>query len=280
MTRDVIHCLTTLEEHAKGTEESRPRTSPFVSTRHGDVEPIPYDPEQPRLGRRESEPHAEEIQYLFDVLSTNFPGGRATRDLHHYFTVEGVKYDLQFDLSFFPTLQVPYTLSSFNAERFGGQVPTLAVNVLSRRTWQVDVGLHVEYCRDVGVPVYVVFPAYHVATRRYEPPFLRAYVLQASGDYHVQEMRAVAMREGEAWVAAQNLIGFGELLPFRLGLVELVQPPDGGLKHYRLALFRTDEPVPYPTSLERVRQQLDRERAKADELAEKLRMCKEKFGKL
>ena len=36
-----------------------------------------FDPNKPRLGRRESEPHSLEVTYIHDVLTTNFPEGRA-----------------------------------------------------------------------------------------------------------------------------------------------------------------------------------------------------------
>ena len=46
-----------------------------------------------RLGRRESEPHAYEVVYLFEVLSYNFPESRTFLDLHHYFHTPDKKLD-------------------------------------------------------------------------------------------------------------------------------------------------------------------------------------------
>jgi len=72
---------------------------PFVSSRHRDAEPDTFDPNVPRLGRRENEPHSAEVTYLHDVLTTNFPNDRTLWDLHHYFRKEGMDIDLQFDIS-------------------------------------------------------------------------------------------------------------------------------------------------------------------------------------
>jgi hypothetical protein len=76
------------------------------STRIENAPPDLYDPDVPRLGRRESEPHSSEITYIHDVLTANFPESRTVWDLHHYFTGEkpplkGKKIDIQFDISFF-----------------------------------------------------------------------------------------------------------------------------------------------------------------------------------
>ena len=70
------------------------------STRHSKLSHSDLDFEGPRLGRRESEPHSQEIMYLYDVLSTNFPESRTLWDLHHYFAVNGTEFDIQFDISF------------------------------------------------------------------------------------------------------------------------------------------------------------------------------------
>ena len=77
-----------------------------MSTRIENAPPDLFDPNTPRLGRRESEPHSAEITYIHDILTTNFPTGRAVWDLHHYFLgikdpLKGKEIDIQFDVSFF-----------------------------------------------------------------------------------------------------------------------------------------------------------------------------------
>ncbi len=111
-------------------------------TRHKTIkiEHVP-PPWQPRLGRRESEPHSHEITYLYDALTHNYPNYRIIWDLHHYFSFQGERLDIQFDISFFMDLDIPitYDLSSYNAEKYGNKVPTLAINILSNSTYGKDL---------------------------------------------------------------------------------------------------------------------------------------------
>ncbi|MGV9205049.1 MAG: hypothetical protein ACOC44_13640 [Promethearchaeia archaeon] len=79
------------------------------STRIENAPPDLYDPNEPRLGRRESEPHSAEVTYIHDVLTSNFPESRTIWDLHHYFIgrkgpLKGQKIDIQFEISFFENL--------------------------------------------------------------------------------------------------------------------------------------------------------------------------------
>ena len=67
---------------------------PVINTRHRDAKPDLYDPSVPRLGRRESEPHSDEISYLYDFLTANFPNDKTTWDLHHYFEKDDLKIDI------------------------------------------------------------------------------------------------------------------------------------------------------------------------------------------
>ena len=51
-------------------------------TRHQTIKPDEFDQSQPRIGRRESEPHSFEISYLHDVLTFNFNMGKFPDALH------------------------------------------------------------------------------------------------------------------------------------------------------------------------------------------------------
>ena len=95
--------------------------------------PDTYDPKALRLGRRESEPHSEEVSYLHDVLETNFPNDRTMWDLHHYFIVGKEEIDFQLDISYFKGLDIPHTLSSYHAAKYGNRIPTLGINILSKK---------------------------------------------------------------------------------------------------------------------------------------------------
>ncbi|RMG22040.1 MAG: hypothetical protein D6732_26325 [Methanobacteriota archaeon] len=113
----------------------------YLSSRHKQLERDDDDVHpKPRLGRRECEPHSDEINYLYDVLSTNYPEDRTLWDLHHYFLIEGEKIDIQFDISYFKGMQIPYRISSYDAQKFNHRVPTMAIISFlhrpSKMTWE------------------------------------------------------------------------------------------------------------------------------------------------
>ena len=200
-----------------------------------------FDPNKPRLGRRESEPHSMEVTYLYDVLTTNFPGGRALWDLHHYFipskgALEGTRMDLQLDVSFFKDLSIPFALPSYDATMHEGKVPDICINVLSKSTWGSDLSDHVDACRDLSIPLYVVFSPYNIASKRYAPPFLRAYILQEDGTYKQEELHSITVEEGGS-IDGTNIINISDRVPFRLGLMRLKKQFLGGTPLFRLILL-------------------------------------------
>ena len=150
----------------------------FDRKKHSRIEAYPeisLDQSQPRIGRRESEPHSIEITYIWDVLKTNFPSDRTLWDLNHYFIVNEKEINLRLDISFFRDLSIPYTLSSYNASDYENRIPDLAINILSKSTWSFDLSENVDLCRMVQIPLYIIFAPYHVASETYKPPFLRVY---------------------------------------------------------------------------------------------------------
>lgn len=266
-------------------DETEPNFTRVVSSiarprsRHSNAPPDSFDPNQPRVGRRESEPHSAEISYLYEVLKENYPAGRVTWDLHHYFQVDKIKLDIQFDVSFFHDLHIPYTLSSYRASKFNDRVPTIAFNVLSKSTWHADLGEHVDYCNRLGILVYVVFPAFHVATEFYRPPFLRAYIRQPNGEYHQEELHAVSLgNDGE--LLEEKLISLPEPLPFRLGLMELPEPHEGGWKHYRCILVDVKEPRVLPARVDRLETQYEQEKARAEQEKARAEMAEDRIAEL
>jgi hypothetical protein len=223
-----------------------------------------FDPSKPRLGRRESEPHSSEITYICDVLRSNFPKHRVTWDLHHYFIVDGEEFDMEFDVSLFKDLSLPVQLSSYRAAEHGGRVPDMAINVMSKSTWLADVGAHVDTCRMIKIPVYVIYAPFNVASRPYQPPFLRVHVLNERGEYHVQETRAVAIAGGNV-VNMAATIDCGVGWPFRLGLQELQgEKHEKGWQLYRLVFIDSMEQHVLSTSLEKERSRSEQEKARAD----------------
>ncbi len=253
-----------VEDDSQPVNGTRKVVSIGRGTRHSNTPPDLFDPNEPRVGRRESEPHSTEISYLHGVLNENFPNSRATWDLHHYFQVDKIKIDIQFDVSFFHDMIIPYTLSSYRASKFDDRVPTIAFNILSKSTWHADVGEHVDYCNRIGVLVYVVFPAFHVASEFYRPPFLRAYIRQPNGEYHQEELRAVSQDQAGA-LNEGRLISLPDPIPFRLGLIELPQQHEGSRKNYRCILVHPEKLEILPSREDILKTQVEQEKARAEQ---------------
>lgn len=240
-----------------------------------------YDPNLPRLGRRESEPHSEEVTYLHDVLKTNFPKGRVLWDLHHYFisprgVLEGKRIDLRFDISFFEDLTIPHALSSYDSSQYEGKVPDIAINVLSKSTWSKDLSEVVEACRDLSIPIYAIFSPYMVATKRYAPPFLRVYILEEDWTYRLEELRGITLKEGGE-INEKNIIDITDRYPLRFGLMQLKQQHAGGKNLFRLILLDRSENMILPTRREKDLKEVNK---KVEELEKKLQVYQERFGKL
>jgi len=243
-----------------------------------------FDPDAPRLGRRESEPHSSEITYLYDVLTTNFPESRTMWDLHHYFigtkgALKQEKIDIQFDVSFFQDLRIPHSLSSYDAQKYEGRTPDLAINVLSKNTWRADLSEHADTCKSLGIPIYAVFSPYKVTSKIYDPPFLRVLILQDDGSYEQLELRDITLNEGDA-IEEKHIIDVSARVPFRLGLMRLTQKHVGGLSIFRLIIINPSEPEVLLTRAEEEKQS----RLKAEKRAEKaeraLQQHKNGFGGL
>jgi hypothetical protein len=264
-----------MADHLDNEVPPKNRAQGFRSTRAATTAPESFDPAKPRLGRRESEPHSNEVNYLHDVLATNFPQDRTMWDLHHYFNLDGYEYDIQFDITFFRDISIPYTLSSYKAADFGNRVPTMAINVLSKRTWMGDIGEHVDDCRALKIPLYVVFSPYYAARQSYTPPFLRIYQLNSNGDYTICELRVVTMLEGGA-MNIKNVLDAGDVVPFRFGLIELQQKHENNKPLYRLILIDKVNDRVLLTPAELAKEQADQEKEKADQEKEKADQEKER----
>lgn len=262
--------MVNLADNSESNQKVKESQPMIRSTRIENTKAIQFDPLKPRLGRRESEPHSEEISYLYDVLHSNFPASRTTWDLHHYFIVESEEIDIQFDISFFQDLKIEYSLSSYRASKFNNRVPNMAINFFSKSTWQMDIGIHVDYCRLLKVPLYIVFSPYQIGNAIYKPPFLRAYILQPDGDYHIRDLNKVALKEGDASINRDALINVSKIVPFNLGTMELVSRHQGDLPRYRLILVNTQNDEIFPT-------RAAQEKARADKLQKELEQYQRKI---
>ncbi|MGV9172511.1 MAG: hypothetical protein ACOC35_08080 [Promethearchaeia archaeon] len=250
----------------------------IVSTRHKRLSPEEFDNTKLRLGRRESEPHSDEINYLYDVLTTNFPNDRAMWDLHHYFTINDLEIDVQFDISYFRDMHIPERLSSYKAEKFDNRVPSMVINVLSKSTWKTDIGENLDYCRKLQIPLYVVFPAYHIANKFYKPPFLRAYILQPDGEYHIEELREVTIAEKKK--NSDALIDVSEIVPFRLGLQKRDRVHESKKPLYRVILLHPKKFQVYLTKTQKAQEKAEKAQEKAEKAQERTREAEKRAKNL
>jgi Uma2 family endonuclease len=239
---------------------------PPVSTRILSMEPDTYDQSQPRIGRRESEPHSCEITYLYDVLRTNFPQHHPLWDLHHYFPYEDEEIDVQFDISFFLNYSINYSLSSYHAREHENRVPSMAINILSRSTWKTDLSENMEYARMVKIHVYVVFAPFDVASRPYQPPFARSYLLQPDGNYRFKELRAVsAITDDAVAFPPSDQLDLDGLVPFNLGLVKLEKTHEKNKALFRLVLIDKDTSRILLSKIEMQERELKQEKQRAEQ---------------
>ena len=266
-----------MADNAESNQASVERRTRIRSTRIETAEALSYDPRQPRLGRRESEPHSEEITYLYDVLRANFPESRAMWDLHHYFLVGSEVVDIQFDISFFKNFKIEYSLSSYRAAKFNNRVPDMVINFLSKSTWHLDVGIHVDYCRLLKIPLYIVFSPFYIGKPIYKPPFLRAYILQSSGDYRIHDLQKIALKQGATVANREAVLDVSELVPFNVGIMALNTRHEGDLPRYRLVLVNVKNYEIYLTRAEQEKARAEQEKARADQLQRQLEALQRKL---
>ena len=211
--------------------------------------------------------YSQEIMYLYDVLSTNFPESRTLWDLHHYFAVNGTEFDIQFDISFIQNFQIKPLLPSYRASDFNNHIPAAALNILSKSTYRLDVGENWAICKLVKIPVYIVFCTHPIGSKIYRPPFLRVYMLEETGEYSIQETNKFVCVEGEAeekW-NLKEIVDTSKYLPFRVGLMELKNRyfPDHPI--YRMILIDSSKNRVFQSSREASKMRVDQEQARADQ---------------
>ncbi|WP_457559445.1 hypothetical protein [Candidatus Harpocratesius sp.] len=252
----------------------------FFSTRHARMD-AEYEQElreeaekePPRIGRRESEPHSAEVSYLFDILSSNFPNHRAIWDLHHYFSIEGERIDIQFDISFFLNFKIPEDLPSYNASDFGNRIPDLVINILSKSTWRKDLSEIQEACKKLKIPIYILFLPYPIATKVLNHPFLRVYVLNDQGVYVLTELNKYMMIENKILDENAQII-LPKEIPFDLALKKLSRTYLGMKPRSRLVMLKKGTKELLLSKFEIEKQRADKEKQRADK--EKQRADKEK----
>lgn len=197
---------------------------------------------KPRNGRRDGEPHAEEITYLYNLFRSNFLDDHTIWNIHHYFPNGFDILDLLVDISYFPGWHFDRLLTSFYSVEYKNRIPKLIINILSRYYWKKDVGEHLDFCRLLKIPLYIIFAPYHVASETYKPPFLRVYAMKDDGEYGIQELHEITLKEGGE-INPDAIIKVGSLFPFNFGLMQLKRQLEGGKPLYRLILLDTNNSI-------------------------------------
>ena len=279
-----------MQETQPAIAELKTSTDPAAkkSTRIKNSPPDNFDPNQPRLGRRESEPHSYEVANLCDVLRQNFPKDRTLWDLHHYFMIDGEKVDVQFDLSYFRDFQIDNALSSYDASKYGNRLPTMALNFLSKNTWRSDFSGILEVTQVLGISAYVVFAPDHSATKIFKPPFLRVYFKDNNGHFTYSDLRNYTMKEGESFPTANyddKILDTSHLGPFRLGIVKRKQKYKDGLPIYHLIFIHATEPRTLLTfgefhkqDAEKAKQEAEKAKQEAEKAKQEAEVAKRETG--
>ncbi|MHC1591272.1 MAG: hypothetical protein ACXQS8_04255, partial [Candidatus Helarchaeales archaeon] len=132
---------------------------------------------------------------------------------------------------------------------------------------------HVDQCRLLKIPLYVIFSPYHVASSIYKPPFLRAYLLTDNGNYEIKEIHGVSVDDNGS-VLVDNVLDVTRLVPFKIGLLKRSTVHESGKALYYLALFDAETMTIYQTRAEKEKARAEKEKARAEK--EKARAEKEK----
>ena len=191
--------------------------SPIPKTPNKQMRETTHSPT--RLGI--SEPHFLVIDYLHDVLSTNFPENRTFCNFLHYFRLDDEKIGMSFDISYFKGFNPPYRLSFYDSDEFDGRIPTMVINIISSSTYNDDLGLTAQICQKLGIPIYVLFSGYLPDPAIVKAPFLKIIYLD-DGNYHIADLSEVCCIEGKGYISYKKLIDIRpDILPFKFGIMEL-----------------------------------------------------------
>jgi hypothetical protein len=145
----------------------------------------------------------------------------------------------------------------------------MAINILSSSTWRSDLAEKLDYCRLLKIPLYIVFPPYHVASNLYKPPFVRAYILQDDGTYQIKELHQVLNVEPGRWIF-DEIIDVTEIVPFRVGLKKRKQKHQGLEPLYRIVLIKADKDEVLLTELEKKEKIIKEQKNKIRKLKEEI----------
>jgi hypothetical protein len=86
----------------------------------------------------------------------------------------------------------------------------------------------------------------------------------------IQNINKISLREGETSVNRDTLLNVSKIVPFNLGIMELLSRHEGDLPRYRLILVNTQNYGIFPTLAQQ-------EKARADRLEKELEQYQRKI---
>ncbi len=143
----------------------------------------------------------------------------------------------------------------------------MAINILSASTYRNDLGIVLEQCQRIGIPVYVMFSD-HLQTPSYvKAPMLKIYCKDGN-QYHTAEIHEVWCREADDNVDPNKQLDIRpDLLPFKFGIMERKAKymKDNVSPLYYLALVDRNSGKLLLTGRQLAEQRADEEKRRADE---------------
>jgi len=181
----------------------------------------------PRLGRRDSLPHTNQIEYIGSVLKANFPNDTVLTDLWHYFQVGNYIEKFVPDIAFYKDFKLDNLIKSYKSIEHNNKIPLVVINMMSHSTWKNDVSEIVQKCLRVGIAFYIIYTMYSIDVEENNPPFLRIYEYnEERGEYDITEIREYAKYEESEDIYEKALYS-NDKLPFRIGLEKTLGKSDG-----------------------------------------------------
>ena len=122
-------------------------------------EPYPLDPPLPDVRIPVKEPHAAATAYSRAALMHRFPGVQVGDDLHMLFSEPGKAEQSRLSPDVMVALNVPRrgTRADYDADQLGP--PDFVLEVVSRSTWQHDLGRKLDCYQQIGVRECLFFDA-------------------------------------------------------------------------------------------------------------------------
>ena len=144
---------------ASPSDDAVRRDGPAVVPPAADAPPFPLDPPLADVRIPVKAPHAAATAYSRNALMHRFPNAEVGDDLHMLFTEPGKERQSRLAPDVFVALAVPRrsTRADYDADLLGP--PDFVLEVLSRSTWEHDLGRKLDCYQQLGVRECLLFDA-------------------------------------------------------------------------------------------------------------------------